>query len=337
MNSKELSKKLSEGIIDNLYLFYGEEDYIKDTYIEKIKSIVLENDIMGMNFTQFDEEPSKNELVEAVESVPVMCEKKIVYLNGFNVVSTSVKKEIKETITELFKDIPSYTVIIIRERETDVKKMSKPLLKLVQENGVDILCEKLSFSDMMTFINRQFSKNKKKIRREDLEYLISICEPSINSILREVEVISSYLNDEDEVTKEVIDLLVKKSIEDRVFSLSDAIINKDKKTAYDILSDLRLMKNQHPAGKIFSIICDHFINMYVVIVNSMERIPNNETLSMLELNGRGFLINKYLRQKDKIKIEKLREIIAELNDLDYKVKNGLTEPYFAIEKIISIV
>lgn len=337
MNSKELNKKLNEGIIDNLYLFYGEEDYIKDTYIEKIKSIVLKDDIMGMNFTQFDEEPSKNELIEAVESVPVMCERKIVYLNGFNVVSTSSKKEIKETINELFNDIPSYTVIIIRERETDVKKISKPLLKLVQENGNDILCDKLSFSDMITFINRQFAKNKKKIRRDDLEYLISICEPSINSILREVEVICAYLDDSDEVTREIIDLLVKKSIEDRVFSLSDAIINKDKKTAYDILNDLRLMKNQHPAGKIFSIVCDHFINMYVVITNSMERIPNNETLSLLELNGRGFLINKYLRQKDKIKTEKLREIISELNELDYKVKNGLTEPYFAIEKIISIV
>jgi len=29
MNSKELSKRLSDGKIDNLYLFYGEEDYIK--------------------------------------------------------------------------------------------------------------------------------------------------------------------------------------------------------------------------------------------------------------------------------------------------------------------
>lgn len=337
MNSKELGKRLDSGIVDNLYLFYGEEDYIKDTYIEKIKSIVLENDLMGMNFTQYDEVPSKNELMEAIESAPVMCEKKIVYLNGFNVVSTSVKKELKDVLCEIFADIPEYTVIIIREKETDVKKISKPMLTLVKKHGLDILCNKLEFADMMTFANRQFSKNKKKIRREDLEYLISICEPSINSVLREVEVISSYLNEKEEVTREVIDLLVKKTIEDRVFSLSDAIINKDKKTAYEILSDLELLKNQHPAGKIFSIVCDHFINMYVVILNYNERIPNDTTLSMLELNGRGFLINKYLKQKGKIEISKLREIISLLNTLDYKVKNGLTEPYYAIEQIIAVV
>ena len=337
MNSKELAKRLNDGIIDNIYLFYGEEDYIKDTYIEKIKESVLADDIMGINFTQFDEMPSKNDLLEAIESVPVMCSKKIVMLNGINVVSTSVKKDSKDIFNDVFADVPEYTVIIIREKETDSKKISKPMLNLIKKYGIDILCNKLDFSDMVIFANKQFSKYKKKIRKEDLEYLVSVCEPSINSVLREIEVISAYLNDEEEVTREVIDLLVKKTIEDRVFSLSDAIINKDKKMAYDILRDLELLKNQHPAGQIFSIICDHFINLYVVICNNNERIPSDVTLSMLELYGRNFLINKYLKQKSKIDLVKLREIINLLNELDNKIKNGMTDPYYAIEQIIAIV
>ena len=108
MNSKELGKRLKDGKLDNLYVFYGCEDYIKETYIEKIKDMVLENDIMGLNFTQFDDIPDKNELSEAVESVPVMSDKKIVLLNGINVISTSVKKDFKEAVTEIFSDIPEY-------------------------------------------------------------------------------------------------------------------------------------------------------------------------------------------------------------------------------------
>ena len=337
MNSKELGKRLKEGKIDNLYLFYGCEDYIKETYIEKIKDIVLENDIMGLNFTQFDEQPDKNELLEAIEAAPVMSDKKVVLLNGINVVSTSVKKDFKDTVTEIFSDIPEYTVIIIKEKETDSKKISKPLLNLVKKYGVDIPCDYLDYNDLVVFANKKFSANNKVIRKGDLEYLVSVCDPSINSIMREVEVISAYLGEEKEVTREVIDLLVKRTIEDRVFSLSDAIINRDRKLAYEILYDLELLKNQHPAGKIFSIICDHFINMYAVVNNNKERIPASDTLSMLELNGRAFLINKYLRQAEKIDITKLKEIINLLSDLDYKVKNGLTEPYYAIEQIIATV
>ena len=48
---------------------------------------------MGMNFTQYDEVPSKNELMEAVESAPVMCEKKIVYLNLTNDQKTNIAVE----------------------------------------------------------------------------------------------------------------------------------------------------------------------------------------------------------------------------------------------------
>ncbi len=336
MKSKELGKRLNEGHIDNLYLFYGEEDYIKDTYIEKIKSIVLENDMLGINFTQFDEVPSKNELSEAVEAAPMMCEYKIVLLNEINVVSTSVKKDFKEALNDILDNIPEYTVVIIKEKERDSKKISKPMLKLVQKNGVDVECARIEMEDMMVFINRQFSKNQKRIRREDLKYLISICEPSVNSVLREVEVICAYLNDREEVTREVIDLLVKKTIEDRVFQLSDAIINKDKKTAYDILTDLKLLKQQHPAGQIFSLVCEHFVNMYVVICNNNARIPSEVTVSDLKLNGRAFLINKYLRQQGKLSLDKIQEIIILLEELDRKIKVGLTDPYYAIEQIIAV-
>lgn len=337
MKSKELGKRLKDGIIDNLYLFYGEEDYIKETYIKRIKNTVLENDITGLNFTQFDEVPSKDEFTEAIESAPIMCDRKIVFLNGFNVCSTSVKKEFKEFFSEVIKDIPEYTVVIIKEKETDAKKMSKPMMTLVKKYGIDIPCESLSFQDLVEFAGRQFVMNKKKIGVNDLNYLVSICDNSINSVLREVEVICSYLNDKENVDRQTIDLLVKKSIEDRVFSLSDAIISGNKKEAYEILKDLKLLKNQHPAGKIYSIVCDHFINMYVVNKNNRERIPQDYTLDLLSLRGRNFLIGKYLKQGSKIELSKLRMIIDKLSELDYKVKNGQSEPYYAIEEIIAIV
>lgn len=336
MKSKELGKRLDAGQIDNLYLFYGEEDYIKDSYIDRIKSIVLENDMLGINFTQFDEVPSKDEFSEAVESAPMMCDKKIVLLNEINVVSTSVKKDFKDALNDVLENIPEYTVVIIKEKERDSKKLSKPMLKLVQKNGVDIECARIEMEDMMIFINRQFSKNKKRIRRDDLKYLISICEPSVNGVLREVEVICAYLNEKEEVTREVIDLLVKKTIEDRVFQLSDAIINKDKKTAYDILADLKLLKQQHPAGQIFSLVCEHFVNMYIVICNNSAGIPSDVTVSNLKLNGRAFLISKYLRQQGKLNIDKISEIIILLDELDRKIKIGSTDPYYAIEQIIAI-
>ena len=79
------------------------------------------------------------------------------------------------------------------------------------------------------------------------------------------------------------------------------------------------------------------INKNLTEVVNNERISNDTTLAMLELYGRNFLINKYLKQKTKIEVSKLREIINLLNELDNKIKNGMTDPYYAIEQIIAIV
>ena len=40
MFSKELDKRLKSGVVDPVYLFYGNEDYVKEVYVERIKEIV---------------------------------------------------------------------------------------------------------------------------------------------------------------------------------------------------------------------------------------------------------------------------------------------------------
>ena len=65
-------------------------------------------------------------------------------------------------------------------------------------------------------------------------------------------------------------------------------------------------------------------------------IPNDETMKLLELTPkRAFLINKYVNQGRKADISRFRKIISTLNEIDYKIKNGLIDPYFAIEEIIA--
>jgi len=167
--------------------------------------------------------------------------------------------------------------------------------------------------------------------------LLSLCDGTINSALSEVEKISAYLKDNENVNKSDIDLLVKKPIEDKVFDLFDCIIHRNKRQAYTILNDLKLLKNQHAPGQIFSIICDNFINMYIAVNNSKERIPQNITAGLLELPpNRVFVISKLLKQSNGIDQKRLERIIMRLSEMDSQIKTGFIDPYYAIEEIISV-
>lgn len=337
MNSKELNKLLKENKTDNLYLFYGDEDYIKDTSIKRIKSVILSDDITGMNFIQFDDIPDEHEFRDIVESVPFMGGKKLILLNSLGLLSSSLKKDVKEMMSDILSDIPDYTVIIIKEPSGIEKVKSSAIYKIADKKGTIVQCDLLSTSDLMVFAGRQFKTNGKIIETKDLEYLLDLCNGDLNSTITNINKICAYLGDNAEVKRATIDIMVKKSVEDRVFELFDAIVNGKKKEAYLIFSDLKLLKNQHPSSQIFYIICDNFMNMYLTLNNSKEGISNSETVELLALPpNRAFLVKKYLTYSKRMDTERLRRIIGTLADMDYKTKNGLIDPYFALEEIIAV-
>lgn len=332
MFSKELDKRLKSGIVDPVYLFYGNEDYVKEVYVERIKDIVLQNDSMEMNFHPIKESITKEELTELIDSVPMMCDKKLIYLNGLGIVKSGLKQEIKDTVMDLLSDIPPYVVMIIKEDTID--KRQKALLKLIETNGVIVEFPYLSEHDMLTFVNREVGKYGKRIRKEDIEYLIYLCDTSVNAILREVEKLCNYVGDAQIITRDDIDKMVKKSIETRIFELSDAIVSKNKTLAYQILNELKLFKFQYPAATLLSLIARHIIGIYNMKINS-DIYAVSEKLKYLDGKVPPFVVNKYVKQGANLSDDWLKSFIKEISDLDIQAKSSGIDGYFAVEKLIA--
>ena len=49
MSQDILKKEVKNGNIRNIYLFYGEEDYLKEVYCKKIEDIVLKDGLKELN------------------------------------------------------------------------------------------------------------------------------------------------------------------------------------------------------------------------------------------------------------------------------------------------
>ncbi|MBU5450392.1 DNA polymerase III subunit delta [Acetivibrio sp. MSJd-27] len=332
MFSKELDKRLKSGVVDPVYLFYGNEDYVKEVYVERIKEIVLQNDMMEMNFHPIKENITKEELTELIDSVPMMCDRKLIYLNGLGIVKSGLKQEIKDTVMDILADIPPYAVIIIKEDTID--KRQKALLKQIEKKGVIVEFPYLSENDMITFVNREVGKYGKKIKKEDIEYLIYLCDTSINAILREVEKLCNYVGDAQIITREDIDKMVKKSIETRIFELSDAMVSKNKTLAYQILSELKLFKFQYPAATLLSLIARHMIGIYNMKINS-DVYATSEKMKYLDGKVPPFVVNKYIKQGANLSADSLKSFIKEISKLDIQTKSSGLDGYLAVEKLIA--
>ena len=97
MTIEELEKELKSGNLQNLYLFYGEELYLLESSLKKIKSLFGEA-VKGINYVVIDE-TNLTSLISEIETPSFGYDKKLIIVKNTGL----LKKEGKRKNIELSK------------------------------------------------------------------------------------------------------------------------------------------------------------------------------------------------------------------------------------------
>ncbi len=331
MEISELNKKISEKDFSKIYFFFGDEDYLKDFYIQKIINSTVSEGMEAFNLFTFKDTSDIAGIMDAIEQPPLMSEYKVVYLNETDFSKAS--SDFRDKMLEIIDDIPDYCILIIRETATDGKLK---LIKTLEKNACSVKCVYPDEATVRAFITREFKKRNKTISPQLAQKLAIECETKLYSVINVIEAVCSYLKETDEVTNEALEMFTVQSFETVIFNLSEFIVTKQFTKAYDVLNKLRLKPSQNPAPKLFSMISDHIMGIYIVYLADNAKIPQNE-LAVLLGNKRDFVIKKYRNQLRNIDVSKLPEIIKFCAENDYKLKNGLiSNMYLPVYELISM-
>ena len=141
MTIENLEKELKNNQIQSLYLLYGEEQFLLESCIKKIKNIFGEC-IKGINYINIDDTNVK-ELLNEIETPAFGYEKKLIVVRNTqllkkegkrkNEVLTKLKNQINETILQNIETIKKSVVLIFIEEEVDEKL---ELYKTIDKYGV---------------------------------------------------------------------------------------------------------------------------------------------------------------------------------------------------------
>ena len=332
MNFTELNKKIAEKNFKNIYFFYGDENYLKDFYCDKIVKTVIAEDMAGFNLFTYKEAVSPDELISAIEQPPMMSEYKICFLNNIDL--KKADQIFKDVLIKAFSDIPEYTILIIKEAEVD--KRSK-IFTEAKKYAEIIECNYPSPQDMRAFVGREFSKRGKKISTQLADKIAIENEKSMYSVISLIDTVSAYLQDTEIVTEESISKFLNKAIDAVIFDLSDALVNFQKKRAFEILNELKLASSKNPPQVMFSLLARHIMCLYICLINSKARVPNSETAKLLGKNTPEFVVSKYLRQTGRLSEQKLESLILFCADTDFKLKTGqISDPFMGIYTLFAL-
>ena len=238
----EFKRSVSEGgEPGRLYLLWGEEDYLREYYLGRLREKLLSGGMEEFNHKCFQgKELDMSALEAARDALPLLGEKTLVEVRDYDPYKAAEAE--REKLTRLLEDIPDYCCMVFVLTDPAFKPDSRMKLHGVfKKFGAIVEFAGQEQSDLINWIGRRFGALGKKISRADAEYLIFLCGNLMTALVSEIEKIGAYAAGEV-IRREDIDAVATPILDAVVFSLTDAVAEADFDKAAGILDELLRMR-----------------------------------------------------------------------------------------------
>ena len=331
---ENLEKDLKQGKLNSIYLLYGEETFLLETCLKKIKNNFGEL-VAGINYIKIDE-GNINSIISDIETPAFGYEKKLIIARDTGLFKKDGRKKVQAN-SEIVNKISSYIedikniindsiILVFVEQEVDKNE----LYKTIENKGIVCNFEELKPAQISTRIKAICSAYKVNIDNFVIQYLIESVGSNMQDLINEIRKQIEYAGEGGTITKEAIDLLCIKKIDTIIFDLTDSLGKKNITKALEVLNGL--IYNKEPVQKILVTLYNHFKKLY--LVKLCEKNNRNITEALNLKPNQTFLVSKYKQQAGYFKEQELRKILEELINLDSNYKIGLIDINVGLESIL---
>lgn len=326
-----------------IYLFYGEETYLLETRVKKIKK-EYQQLILGINFIQIDD-TNAEELIADLETPAFGFDKKLIIAKNTGIFkkekkttkTDSKKKKVDDTKLPLNEKIAKYIQenseelkdivdLVFVEQEVDKNALYQAIEKVGEVKEFALL----KLPDLIANIKKIAVAYKVNIDDATAKYLVECCGTSMQDLINELRKLIEYKGENSNITKQDIDLLCTKQIQAVIFDLTDNLGKKETSKALEVYNGL--ISNKEPIQKILITLYNHFKKLYIIKI--AEKYNEDVATAMNLKPNQLFLVSKYKTQARYFETQELREVLEALIDLDANYKIGLISLEIGLEAIL---
>ncbi len=310
----------------NVYLLWGDEDYLRDSYKNAVIKKVLDPSFADFNYKEYTaKKPDAQEIDEYVSSYPCMSEKKILYIKNSGLFKKATESE-KKYWQKLFEDVPDFVIIIFSEAE--VNKTTVLYKSVSKLHSVDEFPYQKE-ADLINWIGRHAEDGGKEISSNAAKYLIECCSSNMYLLKGEIDKLVSYCSSKA-ITEKDIDVCCCKVAESRVFDMIDDLLAGNASSASKKYEELKQLREEPIAinGAIFS----KYNQLRKVKILS-KAMSAGEIAA--KLGKSYYYVNLILKQAARMTVEDIDKIINLCSESDHKIKNGILDGWSAIDIIIA--
>lgn len=331
----ELEKQLKNSELNSIYLLYGEELYLLESVLKRIKN-KFENLVKGINYVEIDEN-NIDKLIQEMQTPAFGFPKKLIVVKNTNIFKREAKRKngkvndekdkIAEYIKENINTINETMILVFIEESVDKGKL---FFALEEVNATICNFEYQKPDQIISRLKAICKAYKVAADDNTLRYFVEVVGINMQDLINEIRKQIEYIGENGKITKESINLLAIKQIDSVIFDLTDNLGKRNVSEALTVLNNL--IYSKEPIQKILITLYNHFKKIYIAklaikhnrdIAESMNLKPNQM-----------FLTTKYKIQSGYFKEYELKQILIELINLDKNYKQGLIDLNVGLESII---
>ena len=241
---QQLRRDLDAGTPGRLYIFHGEETYLRDHYLARLKEQLLSGGMGEFNFHAVSAgEMSPRRLEEALDCLPMMAQRTLVQVTDFDLFKAGEKD--REGYVALLSDLPDYVCLVFVYDLIPYKGDARTkLAAAIQAHGTVVNFARQETGELVKWVRRRFRSLDKQISAGLAEELIALCGDLMTNLIGEIEKVAAYAKGE-EITRADVEAVATPQLDTVVFRMTDAIGARNFDRAAQVLGELYQMQ-EHP-------------------------------------------------------------------------------------------
>ncbi len=317
-----LNQDIKDRSFKPMYLLYGEEAFLRNSYKNRLKEAIIGDDTM--NFAYFEGKGlDVDELIRLADTMPFFTERRLIIVEDSGFFKTA-----SEPLVRYLPDMPDTTCLLFVESEVD--KRNK-LFKKVKELGYAAEMTRQNAAQLSRWAGGILAKEGKKITSRTMELFLSMTGDDMENIKMELEKLISYTMGRDVITDEDVKAICTVQVTNRIFDMVSAIVTRQTRKAMDLYEDLLALKE--PPMRILFLIARQF-NQLLQVKELMGKGLDKGTIAS-KLKMQPFVVGKVMPQARQFSREEILSYVNTCVEAEEAVKSGKLQDRLAVELLIT--
>lgn len=317
-----LNQDIKTGEFKQIYLLYGEEAFLKNSYKNRLKEAIIGDDTM--NFARFEGKGlDVDELIRLADTMPFLAERRLILVED-----SGFFKSASDALVQYLPSMPDTTILLFVETEVDKRNR---LYKKVKDMGYAAELNRQDSAQLARWAGGILTREQKKITKHTMELFLSMAGDDMENIRMELEKLISYTLGREVITDEDVLAVCTVQVTNRIFEMVSAIVNRQPRKAMDLYEDLLTLKE--PPMRILFLIARQF-NQLLQVKDLMGKGMDKGTIAS-KLKMQPFVVGKTMPQARQFGREQILSYVEFCVETEEAVKSGRLQDRLAVELLIT--